>query len=72
LLAKTGCWYAEIKSRTDKTSQAATTAHPGLEGQLAVHLGLMVLLGADPGLVSNFRVSSNWISLGSYLGLTGT
>jgi len=26
LLAKTGCWYAEIKSRTDKTSQAASTA----------------------------------------------
>ena len=40
--------------------------------QLAVHLGLMALLVADLGLVSNFRVSSDWISLGSYLGLTGT
>jgi len=40
--------------------------------QLAVHLGLMALLVADLGLVSNFRISSDWISLGSYLGLTGT
>jgi len=32
LLAKTGCWSAEITSRTDKTSQVATTAHLVLEG----------------------------------------
>ena len=32
LHVKTGCWYAEIKSLNDKISQAATTAHLGLEG----------------------------------------
>ena len=32
LLVKTGCWVAEVKSRNDKSSQAATTAHLGLEG----------------------------------------
>ena len=65
LLANTDCWYAGVMSQTDKTPQAASTACLVLAKSAdpdPVHLGLMALLASDLGLVSNFRVSSDWIS----------